>query len=116
VATHRHPSQPKYSASRAVLCIATAVAIGAFALVTEPSSPSSTTRTLATTPVYLPADNSGIIRVALILGVVLLILVQLWLLGRRPPGERVLLPVQRSDRRKRSGSSSVNPNSSTRNW
>jgi hypothetical protein len=96
--------------------MATAAAIGTFALASESSSASSTALVSATTPAYLPADSSGIIRVALVLGVVMLIVVQLWLLGRRLPGERVLLPVQRSDRRKRSGSSTVNPNSSTRNW
>jgi hypothetical protein len=101
---------------RAALCLATAAALGAFALASEPSSASPQALESATIPAYLPADSSGIIRVALVLGVVMLIVVQLWLLGRRLPSEQVLLPVQRVDRRKRSGSSTVNPNSSTRNW
>jgi hypothetical protein len=84
--------------------------------VSDASSATTSLPNVSTAPAYLPADSSGIVRVALVFAVVLLIVVQLWLLGRRLPGERMVLPVQRFARRKRSGSSTTNPNSSTRNW
>jgi hypothetical protein len=99
-----------------VLCLVTAIAFGGAALLSDASSATTSLPSVSTAPAYLPGDSSGILRVVLVFAVVLLIVVQLWLLGRRLPGERMMLPVQRLARRKRSGSSMTSPNSSTRNW
>lgn len=107
-----HP-KPRQSVARALFSVGSAVLIGAAALLLDdPSSTRSRTATASVTPAYMPSDSSGIIRMALVVGIVVLIFGQLWILRRRLQPRRLTVPVQ--IRRNRSGSSTIRPNGSTR--
>jgi TRAP-type C4-dicarboxylate transport system permease small subunit len=99
---------------RALFCLGSAALLGAGALFFDHADqPAWRASTAGVAPSYLPADNSGIIRMVLVIGMVLLILGQLWILQRRLQPRQVLVPVQSETRRNRSGSSSTSPNEST---
>lgn len=87
-----YPSE-RYSVQRAVLCVGSAVAFGAMSLLSDGSSRGPAATEASAGPAYLPGDSSGVIRMALIVGVVLMILVHLWLLRRRTPAAQTL-PVR----------------------
>lgn len=106
-----HPNS-RQSVLRALFSVGTAIFIGAAALAFDDSSAAHPRiATAGVTPAYLPSDSSGVIRMALVVGIVVLIFGQLWILRRRLQPRRLTVPVHA--RRNRSGSSTMNPNSST---
>ncbi len=110
----RHP-ETRQSVLRALLSVGAAVLIGAAALAFDDTTGTQPRVAAASvTPAYLPSDSSGVIRMALVVGIVVLIFGQLWILRRRLAPRRLTVPVQA--RRNRPGSSRMSPNSSTRNF
>jgi hypothetical protein len=97
--------------------------VGAASMVLDQPSNGAAATTVAASvasagPSYLPSNSTGIMRAAVVVGVIVLILVQLWILSRKMQAARIPVPVepptarragQRSARRNLPGSSINNP-------
>jgi hypothetical protein len=102
--------RPKRSVLRAVSSVGCVAAVGIVSIVS-----SSTPGHASSIPTAAAVDSAGstVMRSGLVVGVVILILGQLWILSRRVPPQLVPVPLLDETRRNRLGSSTIMPKSST---